>query len=96
MKIVCDANLPFAREAFATLGDVLAVDGRAIAPAHVRDADVLITRSTTRVDEALIGARRLRFYGSGVIGTDHVDSAFLARAGIPWQGAPGCNAASVA
>ena len=96
MKIVCDANMPFAREAFATLGDVLAVDGRAIAPAHLRDADVLITRSTTRVDEALIGARRLRFYGSGVIGTDHVDSAFLARAGIPWQAAPGCNAASVA
>ena len=96
MRIVCDANMPFAREAFATLGDVLAVDGRAIAPAHLRDADVLITRSTTRVDEALIGARRLRFYGSGVIGTDHVDGDFLDRAGIPWQGAPGCNAASVA
>ncbi len=96
MKIVCDVNMPFAREAFATLGDVLAVDGRAIAPAHLRDADVLVTRSTTRVDEALVGARRLRFYGSGVIGTDHIDGAFLARAGIPWQGAPGCNAASVA
>ncbi|MGI6098453.1 MAG: 4-phosphoerythronate dehydrogenase [Lentisphaerae bacterium] len=96
MKIVCDVNMPFVREAFATLGDVLAVDGRAISPAHLQDADVLITRSTTRVDEALIGSRRLRFYGSGVIGTDHIDDAFLARAGIPWQGAPGCNAASVA
>ena len=56
----------------ATLGDVLAVAGRAIAPAHLRDADVLVTRSTTRVDEALGGARRLRFYGSGVIGTDQL------------------------
>ncbi len=95
MKIVCDANMPFVREAFGTLGDVLALDGRAIGPEHLHDADILVTRSTTRVNEALIGARKLRFYGSGVIGTDHIDQAFLARAGIPWQAAPGCNAVSV-
>ena len=96
MKIVCDANMPYVREAFGTLGDVVALDGRAIAPEHVRDADLLITRSTTRVNAALLGDRRLRFYGAGVIGTDHVDADFLARAGIPWTAAPGCNAASVA
>lgn len=95
MKIVCDANMPYVREAFGTIGDVVAVDGRAIAPEHLHDADMLVTRSTTKVDKALIGGRKLLFYGSGVIGTDHIDTAFLDQAGIPWTGAPGCNAVSV-
>ena len=95
MKIVCDANMPFVREAFGTLGEVVALDGRQIGPANVRDADLLITRSTTRIDATLIGARKLLFYGAGVIGTDHIDQPFLAQAGIPWQAAPGCNAVSV-
>ncbi|NLF23347.1 MAG: 4-phosphoerythronate dehydrogenase [Lentisphaerae bacterium] len=95
MKIVCDANMPLVSEAFATLGEVVALDGRQIGPGHLRDADILITRSTTRVNETLLGARRLRFYGSGVIGTDHIDIPFLERAGIPWCAAPGCNAVSV-
>jgi erythronate-4-phosphate dehydrogenase len=95
MKIVCDANMPLVREAFSTLGEVVALDGRRIVPEHIGDADLLITRSTTRINEALLGTRRLRFYGSGVIGTDHIDIPFLERAGIPWCAAPGCNAVSV-
>ena len=95
MKIVCEANMTLVSEAFATLGEVVALDGRQIGPGHLRDADILITRSTTRVNETLLGARRLRFYGSGVIGTDHIDIPFLERAGIPWCAAPGCNAVSV-
>ncbi|MDD5706260.1 MAG: 4-phosphoerythronate dehydrogenase [Kiritimatiellae bacterium] len=96
LKIVCDANMPFVREAFGTLGEVLALDGREIRRAHLRGADLLITRSTTRVDRELLADSRLRFYGSGVIGTDHIDAAWLKQAGIPWCGAPGCNAESVA
>jgi erythronate-4-phosphate dehydrogenase len=96
LKIVCDANMPFGREAFGTLGEVLAIDGREIRPEHVRDADVLVTRSTTRVDRALLEGSRLRFYGSAVIGTDHIDTAWLDQTGIPWRAAAGCNAESVA
>ncbi len=96
LRVVCDANLPYAREAFGTLGEVTLCDGRAISPDLVRTADLLITRSTTRVDRALLEGSRLRFYGSAVIGTDHVDTAWLAAAGIPWSAAPGCNAESVA
>lgn len=95
MKIVCDNNLPFAAEAFGTLGEVTLLDGRAIRPADVRDADVLITRSTTKVTRELLAGSHVRFYGSAVIGTDHIDIPYLESAGIPWSAAPGCNAESV-
>ncbi|MEI8243103.1 MAG: 4-phosphoerythronate dehydrogenase [bacterium] len=95
MKIVCDSNMPYAAEAFGTLGAVVLRDGRAITAADVRDADLLITRSTTRVTRELLAGSRLRFYGSAVIGTDHIDIPYLEQAGIPWSAAPGCNAESV-
>ena len=95
MKIVCDNNMPYAAEAFGTLGEVVLRDGRAIAAADVRDADMLITRSTTKVTRDLLAGSHLRFYGSAVIGTDHIDIPYIEEAGIPWSAAPGCNAESV-
>ncbi len=96
LRIVADINMPFVREAFGTLGDVLALDGRNITAEHVRDADILVTRSTTRVNASLLEGSRVCFYGSGVIGTDHIDISWLDRQRIAWQSAPGCNAGSVA
>ncbi len=96
MKIVCDRNMPYAAEAFGALGEVVLKDGRQIAAADVRDAGLLITRSTTKVNAALLDGSAVRFYGSGVIGTDHIDIPYLAARGIVWTGAPGCNAESVA
>ena len=96
MKIVCDKNMPYAAESFRTLGEVLLKGGRQIAPEDVRDADALITRSTTRVNRDLLDGSAVRFYGSAVIGTDHIDIPYLESRGIVWSPAPGCNAESVA
>jgi len=96
MKIVCDKNMPYAAEAFGTLGEVVLKDGRQIGAEDVRDAEVLVTRSTTKVNGALLDGSAVRFYGSGVIGTDHIDIPYLEARGIVWTGAPGCNAESVA
>ncbi len=95
MKIICDNNMPYAAEAFGTLGEVTLREGRAITAADLQDVELLITRSTTKVTRELLAGSRLRFYGSGVIGTDHIDIPYLAQAGIPWSAAPGCNAESV-
>lgn len=95
MKIVFDKNMPYAAEAFATLGDALPKNGRDIAPADVRDAELLFTRSTTMVNAALLDGSAVRFCGSGVIGTDHIDIPYLNSRGIVWRNAPGCNAESV-
>jgi erythronate-4-phosphate dehydrogenase len=96
MKITIDRNMPYAKEAFSTLGEVLARDGRQLTVADVRDADALFTRSTTRISAALLAGSSVRYYGSAVIGTDHIDIPYLEKQNIPWVAAPGCNAESVA
>ena len=49
MKILVDENIPFGREAFGRLGDVVTMHGRKMDAAAVRDADMLIIRSITKV-----------------------------------------------
>ena len=61
MKIVADELIPFVAEAFSALGEVCPYSGRSISPEVVRDADALITRSITTVDEALLGGSSVRF-----------------------------------
>lgn len=96
MKIVCDKNMPYSAEAFRTMGELVLKDGRQITAEDVRDADALFTRSTTKVNAALLSGSKVRFYGSGVIGTDHIDIPYLESNAIAWSAAPGCNAESVA
>jgi erythronate-4-phosphate dehydrogenase len=96
VKIVADENIPFVEEAFGTLGEITIVPGREIGPEQVRDADLLLVRSVTRVDERLLEGSRVRFVGSATIGLDHVDHAWLRARGIVLAYAPGSNANSVA
>jgi erythronate-4-phosphate dehydrogenase len=96
MKLTIDRNMPYAKEAFSTLGEVLARDGRQLTAEDVRDAEALFTRSTTKVNADLLHGSAVRFYGSAVIGTDHIDIPYLEKQQIPWVAAPGCNAESVA
>jgi erythronate-4-phosphate dehydrogenase len=96
MLIVADENIPLLDEFFSGMGHVRRLPGRQIRRADVADADVLLVRSVTRVDEELVEGSRLRFVGSATIGTDHVDQDALARAGIAFAAAPGCNARAVA
>ena len=96
MKIVADENIPFALEAFGTLGDVELISGRDATAETFRDCDVFFTRSVTKVNEQMFGDSPVRFVGTATIGTDHVDRDFLAQRGIAFASAPGSNANSVA
>ncbi|MCS7081832.1 MAG: 4-phosphoerythronate dehydrogenase [Bacteroidetes bacterium] len=96
MRIVADENLPGVLEAFAHLGQVCTYPGRAIGPDEVREAQVLLVRSITRVDRRLLQGSRVRFVGSATVGTDHVDLAYLRRAGIAFAHAPGSSTQAVA
>lgn len=95
LRIVADENIPRAREAFGALGDVRLMPGRRITPETVREADVLLVRSVTRVEAALVDGSALRFVGSATIGTDHVDLDALRTRDIAFAHAPGSNAESV-
>ncbi|MEK6629609.1 MAG: 4-phosphoerythronate dehydrogenase, partial [Acidobacteriota bacterium] len=88
--------IPFAHEAFSTLGDVRLMHGRRITRADVTRADVLIVRSITRVDAALLEGTRVRFVGTATSGSDHVVVPDLERLGITFYAALGCNANAVA
>lgn len=95
MKILVDENMPYARELFSRLGEVKAVPGRPIPTEALTDADALMVRSVTKVNEALLGDKAIKFVGTATAGTDHVDQSWLEQAGIGFSAAPGCNAIAV-
>ncbi|WP_437887125.1 4-phosphoerythronate dehydrogenase PdxB [Phytobacter sp. V91] len=95
MKILVDENMPYASDLFRRLGDVKAVPGRPIPVAELRDADALMVRSVTKVNEALLTDTAIKFVGTATAGTDHVDESWLTQAGIAFSAAPGCNAIAV-
>lgn len=96
MKIVADENIPAVKEAFSSFGEVKLLTGRKIRPADVKDADILLVRSVTKVNESLLSGSRVRFVGSATIGMDHVDIDWLKKQGIQFASAPGSNAVSAA
>jgi len=96
MKIVADANIPFVKECFSSIGEVTVVGGREITLDVVADADALLVRSITPVDEKLLAGSKVRFVATATIGFDHVDIDFLRRNDIGFTSAPGSNANSAA
>jgi len=112
MKIYFDENMPFAQEFFSELchfpfginsgindvqGQLIPFSGRTLTAEQVADADVLLVRSITQVNEELLHLNdKLSFVGSATIGTDHIDQDYLAKRNITFHSAPGCNAISVA
>jgi erythronate-4-phosphate dehydrogenase len=96
LKIVADPNIPFVTEAFGPLGEVRLVHGREITADTVRDADILLVRSITPVNAALLDGSRVRFVATATIGFDHVDQEYLTRKRIGFARAEASNANSVA
>ncbi len=96
MKILADENIPFVVQAFSPLGEVRTIPGRLIAPEHIREVDVLLVRTVTRVDDALLDGSPVRFVGTATSGFDHIDAECLKRRGVGFAGAAGANARSVA
>ena len=97
MKIVVDDKIPYILEKLELLADeVVALRGSEISADDVKEADALVVRTRTRCDETLLKGSRVQFVATATIGFDHIDTAYLERAGIRWTNCPGCNAASVA
>lgn len=96
LTVVADAAIPGVGEAFAAFGPVRLVAGHAIDRSVLRDADILVVRTVTRVNRDLLEGSRVRFVASPTAGIDHVDTGWLAGAGIGFANAPGCNARPVA
>ena len=96
ITILADENIPFALDAFSTLGDVRLAPGRQISRGDLRDVDMLIVRSITPINADLLAGTRVRFVATATSGSDHVDVTDLDRLGIRFFAALGCNANAVA
>lgn len=96
MNIICATSIPFASEVFGPLGDLQVLDPRQITSSAVKNADILIARSTLKINAVLLDGSKVKFAGTCTIGHDHMDTAYLEKNGITWTAAPGCNANSVA
>lgn len=96
MKIVADEFIPYVRTYFSSYGDLVLKDGRSIIERDVYDADILLVRSITPVNEALLKHSNVKFVGSVTAGADHLDMQWLKEAGIAFSTAAGFNAPPVA
>ena len=95
LKIVCDKNIIAAEEIFSPLGEIFFVEGRSLSRDQLIDADVLLIRSVTSINEDLLRGTSVKFVGSATSGIDHVDHSWLKENLIQFAWAPGCNANSV-
>ncbi len=96
MKVIADANIPYVEECFSSLGEVQVMPGRQITRGVLSDADALVVRSITPVNDELLKGTPVQFVGTATIGYDHIDLDFLEAEGIAFTSAPGSNANSAA
>ncbi len=96
LQLIVDENIALARDAFNQVGKVRLLPGREINNSVLKDADILIVRSITIVNEELLKKTLVKFVGTATIGTDHIDLKYLNKNNIAFADAKGCNAFSVA
>lgn len=99
LTIAADAHIWGVAQAFSSLPsfevDLRILESSEITPTAVRDADILLTRSATRVDASLLAGSRVRFAATATIGDDHYDKAYLHSRGIAFANAAGSSTGSV-
>lgn len=96
MKIVADENIPLLDAFFSDISsELITKAGRDLCAEDVKDADILLVRSITQVNESLLSGSKVKFVGTCTIGTDHIDLEYLSKQGIAFASAPGCNAQAV-
>ena len=94
--IVGDSSLKLFKELFSPLGEIRTLPGREMSPEKIGNADILLVRSITAVNRALLNGTSVRWAGTASAGFDNIDQKELKEMGIAWSSAPGCNADGVA
>lgn len=98
MTIIFDKHIPFLLEAIQNEWpqvEICPLTPEEIDADAVRNADVLIVRTRTKVNEALLAGSCVQLVCTATIGYDHIDTAYCESQGIGWMSCPGCNAQAV-
>ena len=97
--IVADAHIYAAGDAFSHIPgyrtELHILEYGEITRQALQHADVLITRSSTRVNAGLLTGTPVRFAATATIGDDHYDKDYLAAQGIAFANAAGSSTNSV-
>ena len=96
MKLVADDKIPHIDYFLNSFDSVVLLPGEKITNADLADADLLLTRTVTRVDETLLKNTSVKFVGSATTGIDHIDTHYLTAHGIFFADAAGANSKAVA
>lgn len=104
LHIVADENISQIRNAVSSLitlsngredGSLTLLPGRAITRESLKDCDVLLVRSVTKINEQLLNSTPVKFVGTATSGEDHCDQVYLKKRGIYFASARGSNAQGV-
>jgi len=98
MRIFIDTHIPFVADAVRREWpnvDICPMEPEQIDALAVRAADVLIVRTRTKVNQALLAGSRVRLVCTATIGFDHIDTAWCDAHNVRWMSCPGCNAQAV-
>ena len=99
LNIVADAHIWGVEEAFSSLPclevSLTTLEASEITHAALQQADALITRSSTQVNEQLLAGTPVRFAATATIGDDHYDKKWLREHDIAFANAAGSSTGSV-
>jgi len=96
VKIVADSAIPFAERFFSHIGELNLLHGEEINSESLTDAEVLVCRTVTTVNQQLLENSNIKIVACPTSGVDHVDLDYLFKHSIQFACAPGSNARSVA
>jgi len=99
LNIVADAHIWGVESAFSRLPgfdvSLTTLEHRDITRAALKDADILLTRSSTKVNARLLDGTPVRFVATATIGDDHFDKPYLNSRAIAFANAAGSSTGSV-
>ncbi len=96
LKLVIDEKIPIIPAVLASHCTIQAMPDHAITQDNLKDADIVLVRTTTSVTRSLLDNTPVQFVGTASAGFDHIDIAFCKEKSIHWAYAPGNNAQAVA
>lgn len=96
MNLLIDENTYKYKEIFSEFGNIETFSAENISNIDIKKFDILIARSTIKINKQLLQNSNIKFIGSTVSGIDHIDENYLQEKNIFLATAKGCNANSVA
>jgi len=95
LTAIADSAIPGVKELFSPFAEVKTIAGNKIQPNDLKQADILLIRTVTKVNSHLLADSPVKFVGTMTAGTDHLDTQWLEQQKISWTGAAGANAKAV-